>query len=128
MSFPCLGKEVVRLCSASWLKLARLCRSFCFLFSSIYRFLLLRVNSFCIQVFYFVFLSFLGFRVLKDLRPRTNSFRPRDLDLFFTSVSAATVSSMSTVEMEVFSNSQLVVMIVLMFIGGGRHFPRRASL
>ncbi|XP_030473997.1 sodium transporter HKT1-like [Syzygium oleosum] len=131
MSFPCLGKEVVRLCSASWLQLARLCRSFCFLFSCIYRFLLLRVNSFCIQVFYFVFLSFLGFWVLKDLRPRTNSFRPRDLDLFFTSVSAATVSSMSTVEMEVFSNSQLVVMIVLMFIGGevvtslvGLHFRK----
>ncbi|XP_030474000.1 sodium transporter HKT1-like [Syzygium oleosum] len=131
MGLPCLGKEVVCLCSASWLKLARLCRSFCLLFSCIYRFLLLRVNSFCIQVFYFVFLSFLGFWVLKDLRPRTNSFRPRDLDLFFTSVSAATVSSMSTVEMEVFSNSQLVVMIILMFVGGevftslvGLHFTK----
>ncbi|KAL3745829.1 hypothetical protein ACJRO7_014868 [Eucalyptus globulus] len=118
MNLPCLGKEAVCLCSAPWPKLACICRSFCFLFSHIYRFLLLRINSFCIQVFYFVFLSFLGFWVLKDLRPRTNSFRPRDLDLFFTSVSAATVSSMSTVEMEVFSNSQLVVMTVLMFIGG----------
>ncbi|KAF8006469.1 hypothetical protein BT93_K0692 [Corymbia citriodora subsp. variegata] len=114
MSHPCLGKEVGCLCSASWLKPSCLCGSF----SRIYRFLLLRVNSFCIQVAYFVFLSFLGFWVLKDLRPRTNSFRPRDLDLFFTSVSAATDSSMSTVEMEVFSNSQLVVMTVLMFVGG----------
>ncbi|KAK3437532.1 sodium transporter HKT1 [Eucalyptus grandis] len=118
MSFSSLGKEVAFLCSASWIKLACICRSLCFLLSCCFRFLLLRVNSFCIQVFYFVFLSFLGFWVLKALGPRTDSFRPRDLDLFFTSVSATTVSSMSTVEMEVFSNSQLVVMTVLMFIGG----------
>ncbi|XP_030522394.1 sodium transporter HKT1-like isoform X2 [Rhodamnia argentea] len=118
MSFTCLGKEVGCLCSASWLKLARLCRSFCFLFSRYYRSLLLLVNSFCIQVLYFVFLSLLGFWVLKALKPRTSSFSPRDLDLFFTAVSSATVSSMSTVEMEVFSNAQLVVMTVLMFVGG----------
>ncbi|KAF8021460.1 hypothetical protein BT93_G1793 [Corymbia citriodora subsp. variegata] len=131
MSLSCLGKEVGCLCSASWLKLACLCRSFCFLFSCCLRFLLLRVNSFCTQVFYFVSVSFLGFWVLKALRPQTSSFRPRDLDLFFTSVSATTVSSMSTVEMEVFSNSQLVVMTVLMFVGGevfvslvGLHFRK----
>ncbi|KAI6691452.1 hypothetical protein NL676_028280 [Syzygium grande] len=130
MSFPCLVKEVGCLCSASWLKLAGLCRSFCFLLSY-YCFLLLRVNSFCIQVLYFISLSLLGFWVLKALRPRSDSFRPRDLDLFFTSVSSATVSSMSTVEMEVFSNSQLVVMTVLMFVGGevftslaGLHFGK----
>nr|AAD53890.1 potassium-sodium symporter HKT2 [Eucalyptus camaldulensis] len=131
MRFPCLGKEVVCLCIASCLKIARLFRSFCFLFSWYFRFLLLRVNSFCVQLLYFVFLSLLGFWVLKASRPLTHSFRPRDLDLFFTSVSLATVSSMSTVEMEVLSDSQLVVMTVLMFVGGevftslaGLHFRK----
>ncbi|XP_054807738.1 cation transporter HKT1;3-like [Prosopis cineraria] len=68
-------------------------------------------------------LSFLGFCLLKLIEPRNynhSSSRTNisGLDLLFTSVSASTVSSMSTVEMEVFSNPQLIVMIMLMLLGG----------
>ncbi|GAV83358.1 LOW QUALITY PROTEIN: TrkH domain-containing protein, partial [Cephalotus follicularis] len=76
------------------------------------------LHPFCTHISYFLFISCIGFWVLHALKPRTDSFSPRNLDLFFTSVSASTVSSMSTVEMEVFSNTQLIVLTILMFIGG----------
>ncbi|KFK31992.1 hypothetical protein AALP_AA6G186200 [Arabis alpina] len=73
--------------------------------------------SFFLYFIYFMSFSVLGFLALKISKPRTTS-RPHDLDLFFTSVSAITVSSMSTVDMEVFSNSQLIFLTILMFLGG----------
>ncbi|XP_070041649.1 sodium transporter HKT1-like [Nicotiana tomentosiformis] len=79
----------------------------------------LGVKPFWIEVSYFMILSLLGFLALTISKPRTlPSFRPQNLDVFFTSVSAATVSSMSTVEMEVFSNAQLVFLTILIFLGG----------
>ncbi|MBA0872803.1 hypothetical protein Goshw_021025 [Gossypium schwendimanii] len=79
---------------------------------------ILSVNPFWTRILYFAFLSLLGFWGLNVLEPRTDSFKPRKFDLFFTSVSATTVSSMSTVEMEILSNPQLIIMTILMFIGG----------
>ncbi|GAB2267420.1 hypothetical protein Dimus_002403 [Dionaea muscipula] len=95
-------------CSPLW-------RSVCQKLSAFHHFLY-HLNSCLIQFFYFLFLSFLGFWVLKALKPRASM--PDNLDLFFMSVSSATVSSMSTVEMEVFSNAQLIVITFLMLVGG----------
>ncbi|PKA67070.1 Sodium transporter HKT1 [Apostasia shenzhenica] len=83
-----------------------------------YRFLLSHGNSLSIHILYYLSISFLGFLALKSLNLRNPSSNPSGIDFFFTSVSAATVSSMSVVEMEVFSNSQLIVLMLLMFIGG----------
>ncbi|KAF7010748.1 hypothetical protein CFC21_025120 [Triticum aestivum] len=78
-----------------------------------------RVGSLLVQVAYFLAVSWLGYLLLAQLRFRGDGTRrPRGIDLFFTAVSAATVSSMSTVEMEVFSNGQLLVLTVLMLVGG----------
>ncbi|XP_073102013.1 cation transporter HKT1;3-like isoform X2 [Elaeis guineensis] len=59
-----------------------------------------------------------SFLALKILEPKNELNRFKNLDLFFTSISASTVSSMGTVEMEVFSDPQLWVLILLMFVGG----------
>nr|UUA81707.1 HKT7 protein [Agrostis stolonifera] len=81
-----------------------------------------RLGSLLVHVAYFLTISWLGYVILGQLRfrapPGDGRRRPRGIDLFFTAVSAATVSSMSTVEMEVFSNGQLVVLTALMFAGG----------
>ena len=101
------------------------------LFSSLLYFLAFQVSPFWIQLSYFTTLSLLGYLALKVSKPRTTSFMPSDIDMFFTTVSSLTVSSMSTVEMEVFSNTQLVIMTTLMLVGGevftsmlGLHFMR----
>ncbi|CAN4102173.1 unnamed protein product [Withania somnifera] len=114
-----LGKKLQHFCSSIFLYLACLCGSTIFLISSLYKLILYKVNKFCMLLFYFIFISIFGFLILRTLKPRNNGdFTPRNLDLFFTSVSAVTVSSMSTVEMEVFSNSQLILITFLMFLGG----------
>ncbi|XP_058113520.1 cation transporter HKT1;3 [Magnolia sinica] len=87
-------------------------------FTDLYRFLVFHLNPFWIHLCYFISISFVGFLVLNVLDPKNSSKRPKNLDMFFTSVSATTVSSMGTVELEVFSNTQLVILTLLMLIGG----------
>ncbi|KAK1434824.1 hypothetical protein QVD17_00578 [Tagetes erecta] len=112
--FSYVGKKLEQLCSCL------LCsfRFMWFLVVCFYHYVLCRMNQFSIELFYFLFVSCLGFLILNGTDTRTTTFTPRNLDLFFTSVSATTVSSMSVVEMEVFSNTQLLIMTILMFIGG----------
>ncbi|CAL5186344.1 unnamed protein product [Lathyrus oleraceus] len=74
-------------------------------------------NNFFIQLFYFILLSLFGYLGLKFSNPRS-SIKPNDFDLFYTSVSASTVSSMTSIEMEVFSNPQLILLTFLMLLGG----------
>uniref|UniRef100_A0A0D9VCT3 Uncharacterized protein n=1 Tax=Leersia perrieri TaxID=77586 RepID=A0A0D9VCT3_9ORYZ len=75
-------------------------------------------NPLFVHVTYFAVISFTGYSALKVLKPRDKSNTLKDLDVLFTSVSASTVSSMATVEMEDFSSAQLWVLTILMLIGG----------
>ncbi|KAM4097861.1 hypothetical protein ACJW30_07G033900 [Castanea mollissima] len=111
--FSCFGKKLEVFFSFSCFNQSFSCR-----IRSFFRFFLFHVNPFWIQLSYFIIVSVFGHLALMVSKPRTAWFRPTDFDLFFTSVSATTVSSMSTIEMEVFSNTQLIIMTILMFFGG----------
>ncbi|KAI3876703.1 hypothetical protein MKX03_034212 [Papaver bracteatum] len=114
----CLSSKLGSLCSCSCIKVACLGKSFHRLIPRLYRYLIFNFKSFWFQFCYFMCLSIMGCLTLSVLKPRASRSPPEYLDMFFTSVSATTVSSMSTVEMEVFSNNQLVVLTILMFVGG----------
>lgn len=73
-------------------------------------------KPFWVRLCYSLIFSFVGYLALRFSKPRI-AYKLEDLDLFFTSVSAVTVSSMSTVEMEVFSNAQLIILTVLISFG-----------
>ncbi|KAL4564438.1 hypothetical protein LXL04_028502 [Taraxacum kok-saghyz] len=80
--------------------------------------IILETDPLFVQLVYFLSLSLLGFCLLLVTEPRPNYVdKPSNMDLFFMSVSAATTSSMSVVEMEFFSNNQLLILTFLMFVG-----------
>ncbi|XP_074310381.1 sodium transporter HKT1 [Silene latifolia] len=85
--------------------------------SSLFNSIVLHANPLGLHICYFLTITVLGYLALKLSKPRTD-YTPTDFDLFFTAASASTVASLSTVEMEVFSNTQLVIMFTLIFLGG----------
>lgn len=76
-----------------------------------------QTNPLFIQVTYFTLISFAGFEALKVLKSQDKSNTLQDLDVLFTAVSASTVSSMATVQMEDFSKTQLWILAILMLTG-----------
>ncbi|KMT01260.1 hypothetical protein BVRB_9g212780 [Beta vulgaris subsp. vulgaris] len=83
-----------------------------------FHYIISHAKPFWLHLTYFIVVSLLGYMALKVSKPNTNANDLSNFDLFFTSVSASTVSSMTALEMEVFSNDQLIVMTILMILGG----------
>ncbi|GLJ32613.1 hypothetical protein SUGI_0656080 [Cryptomeria japonica] len=73
-------------------------------------------DSYLIHLGYFVAISLVGLIPLR-LSPTKSKGYLNVFDAFYTSVSAATVSSLGVVAMEDLSNFHLVVMIILMLLG-----------
>ena len=116
--FASLGEKFEQLYNNSRAKMSSFRTYFVGFLCSLFDFHELQLNSFVFQFFYYIILSVLGFLALKLSVLKATTIRLADLDLFFTAVSASTVSSMSTVEMELFSNTQLVIITALMLMGG----------
>lgn len=83
-----------------------------------HRFIALHIHPFWIQLSYFLLISILGSVLLMFLKPSNPEFRPGYIDMLFLSTSALTLSSLITIEMEVLSSSQIVVITLLMLLGG----------
>lgn len=116
--FASLGEKCEKFYNYSCAKMSSVRKHFLVYFCSLFDFEELQLNSFVFQFFYYIILSVLGFLALKLSVMKATAIRLADLDLFFTAVSASTVSSMSTVEMELFSNTQLIIITSLMLMGG----------
>uniref|UniRef100_A0A803LG40 Uncharacterized protein n=1 Tax=Chenopodium quinoa TaxID=63459 RepID=A0A803LG40_CHEQI len=116
--FSSLGNKFKQLCIEYYHKKI----SFISLLSTMkifmFNYIVSHAKPFWLHLCYFLVVSLIGFMALKVSKPRTDVDQLTSLDLFYTAVSASTVSSMSAVEMEVFSNYQLIVMTILMLLGG----------
>ncbi|XP_074583828.1 cation transporter HKT2;2-like [Curcuma longa] len=97
---------------------ARLGRYLHTLLLFVYRLSGFYITPFFLQLCYFISLTFLGSLLLALLKPSDPDFSPGYLDMLFMSTSSITVSCLGVVEMERFSSAQIVVLMLLMFLGG----------
>ncbi|XP_061354548.1 sodium transporter HKT1-like [Gastrolobium bilobum] len=116
--FAYLGRKLHHLFRYSCCKAASLIRFHQTLIVHLYWFTVSHVHPYFIHLGYFIILSLLGYLALKFSKPRTFPVWSNDFNLFFTSVSASTVSGLSVMEMEVLSNNQLIIVTILMLLGG----------
>ncbi|TKW22840.1 hypothetical protein SEVIR_4G254400v4 [Setaria viridis] len=81
------------------------------------RLVVFHLSPLLLHLSYFLAIDLLGFLALVLLKPSSPGYRPRYVDVFFMSTSAATVTGLATVKMEDLSSSQVVVLTILMLLG-----------
>jgi Trk-type K+ transport system membrane component len=84
---------------------------------SVCRLVAFHLSPLLLHLSYFLAIDLLGFLALVLLKPSSPGYRPRYVDLFFMSTSAATVTGLATVKMEDLSSSHIVVLTLLMLLG-----------
>jgi len=77
----------------------------------------LPLDPYWLHLSYFVGISILGFLLLR-LSHTKSQRHLNQLDAFYISVSAVTVTSLGTVRMQEFPEFQLVILTILMLVGG----------
>eukprot|EP00253_Pinus_taeda_P028542 PITA_28542 len=75
------------------------------------------LDPYWLHLTYFVGISILGFLLLHMSQTKSQRYL-NQLDAFYTSVSAVTVTSLGAVRMQEFSAYQLVILTILMLVGG----------
>lgn len=93
--------------------------SFCAFLMFLYGSIIFHVQPFFIELTYFLAVALIGSLTMTFLcKPKSSDFTPRYIDMFYMSISAVSLSGLNVIDMELFSESQIIILSLMVFISG----------